>query len=76
MYGQFAHEIPEEIDKDLSWEWLVQSDLKVVQEQALTLNYVKNGVDKASENPFCRMCGERGGTVQHIICDRKKTGAT
>ena len=29
MYGQFVHEIPEEIDKDLSWKWLVQSDLKV-----------------------------------------------
>ena len=29
MYGQFVHEIPEEIDKDLSRKWLVQSDLKV-----------------------------------------------
>ena len=29
MYGQFFRETPEEIDKDLSWKWLVQSDLKV-----------------------------------------------
>ena len=29
MYGQFVREIPEEIDKDLSWKWLLQSDLKV-----------------------------------------------
>ena len=29
MYGQFVREMPEEIDKDLSWKWLVQSDLKV-----------------------------------------------
>ena len=29
MYGQFVREMPEEIDKDLSWKWLVQSDLKM-----------------------------------------------
>ena len=29
MYGQFVREMPEEIDKDLSWKWLVLSDLKV-----------------------------------------------
>ena len=29
MYGQFVCEIPEVIDKDLSWKWLGQSDLKV-----------------------------------------------
>ena len=28
-YGQFVCEMPEEIDTDLSWKWLVQSDLKV-----------------------------------------------
>ena len=43
MYEQFVREMPEEIDKDLPWKWLVQSDLKVqteaticaAQEQAL-----------------------------------------
>ena len=25
MYGQFVREMPEEIDKELSWKWLVQS---------------------------------------------------
>ena len=29
MYGQFAREMPEEIDKDLFWKLLVQSNLKV-----------------------------------------------
>ena len=32
MYGQFVREMPEEIDKDLSWKWLVQSDLKMQTE--------------------------------------------
>jgi len=36
MYGQFAREMPEEIDKDLSWQWLVQCDLKVQTEEDMT----------------------------------------
>ena len=45
--------MPEEIDKDLSWKWLMQSDFKVqteaaicaAQEQALRTNYTKNKTD-------------------------------
>ena len=63
MYGQFVCEMPEEINKDLSWKWLVQSDLKVqteaticaAQKQALRTNYTKNKTDKTSENPLRRM---------------------
>ena len=74
MYGLFVREMPQEIDKYLSWKWLVQSDLKVkteaticaAQHQALRRNYTKNKIDKTSENPLCRMCGERGETVQDI----------
>ena len=80
MYGQFARKMPEEIDKDLSWQWLVQCDLKVqteaticaAQKQALRTNYIKNKIDKTSENPLCRMCREKGETMQHIICECKK----
>ena len=58
----------------------MQSDLKVkteaticaAKEQALMTNYTKNKIDKTSENPLCKMCGERGETVQHIICECKK----
>ena len=64
MYGQFVREMPEEIDKDLSWKWLVQNDLKVqteaticaAEEQALRTNYTKNKIDKRSENPLYRLC--------------------
>ena len=80
MYGQFVREMPEKINKDLSWKWLVQSDLKeqteaticAAQEQALRTNYTKNKIGKTLENPLCRMCGERGETAQHIICECKK----
>jgi len=59
---------------------LLHSDLKVqtgakicaTQEQVLGTNYVKNKIDKTWENPFCRMCGEKGKTVQRLICECKK----
>ena len=58
MYGQFVREMPEEIDKDLCWKWLVQNDLKVqteamicaAQKQALRTNYTKNKIDKTSKS--------------------------
>ena len=58
----------------------MQGNLKVqteamiyaAQEQASRTNYTKNKIDKISENPLCRICGERGETVQHLICECKK----
>ena len=49
-----------------------EATICAAQEQALRTNYTKNKIDKTSENPLCRMCGERGETVQHIICECKK----
>ena len=80
MYGQVVREIPEEIEKELSWKWQVQNDFKVqteaticaAQEQTLRTNYTKNKFEETSENPLCRMCGERGEAVQHIIYECKK----
>ena len=80
MYRQFVGEMAEELDKGISWKWLVQSDLKVqteaticaAQEQAVRANYTKNEINKTSENPLCRICGKRGDTVQHIICECKE----
>ena len=59
MYGQFVREMSEQIDKDLSWKWLVQGDLKMqteatvcaAQDQALRANYTKSKIDKTSANP-------------------------
>ena len=67
MYGQFVGEMPEEIEKDLSWKQLVQSDLKVqteaticaALEQALRTYYTENNIDKTSENPLCKVKGEK-----------------
>ena len=75
MHGQFACEVFEEVDEDVSWKWFVQCDLKVQTEaticaphdQALRTNYTKNKID----NPLRRMCGEKVEVLQHI-CECKK----
>ena len=36
------------------------------QEQALRTNYIKFHVDKNVESPMCRMCGEKGESVNHL----------
>ena len=38
MYGEFVREMPEEIDKDLSWTWLVQSVSKCKLKQRYVLH--------------------------------------
>ena len=68
MQGQFVREMPENVDKDKTWQWLSKSDLKIgieallcaAQEQAIRTNYVKHHIDKTSENPMCRLCGKKG----------------
>ena len=80
MYGQFVREMPENVDKGKTWQWLSKSDLKVqtvallcaAQEQAIRTNYVKHHIDKSVDSPLCRMCGERGETVQHIVSGCEK----
>ena len=50
-----------------------KSDLKVetealicvAQEQAIRTNYVKYNIDRSIESSLCRMCGQRGESVQH-----------
>ena len=49
-----------------------EATICAAQEQVLRTNYTENKIDNTSENPLHRMCGERGETVQHIICECKK----
>ena len=80
MYGQFLRDMPEKVDKNKTWDWLIRSDLKVekeallcaAQEQAIRTNYVKHHIDRSIENPLCRMCGKREESVQHILSECEK----
>ena len=42
------------------------------QEQALRTNLIKYSIDKTSETPLCRLCGDATETVQHIVSGCKK----
>ena len=62
-----------------SWRWLRTSFLKketgltlAAQEQALRTNSIKQSVDKTSETPLCRLCGDSTETVRHIVSGCKK----
>ena len=69
IYEQFVRKMPEEIDKDLSWKWLVLSDPKVLteaticaaQEQALRTNYTKNKLTRHRKFQWveCMVKGEK-----------------
>ena len=37
------------------------------QEQALRTNSIKHSIDKTSQTPLCRLCGESTETVWHIV---------
>ena len=80
MYGQFIRKMPENVDKNVTWQWLSKCDLKIgteallctAQEQAIRTNYVKHYNDKTSESPLCRLCGKKCEGVQHLVCGCKK----
>ena len=79
MYSQFLREMPETVDTDKTWEWTRRSDLKVeteaiicaVQEQALRTNYVTFNIDKSVDSLLCRMCNQKGQTINHILSECK-----
>ena len=79
MYGQLVREMPGDVDKERTWEWMRKSDLKVetealifaAQEQALRTNAVKFNIDKTRSNPLCRLCGEKSESVTHLVCGCK-----
>ena len=80
MYGQFNRDMPEGTEKEKSWLWLRNCDLKIpsealicsAQEQAIRTNYVKYHIDKSVDSPFCRMCGETGEAISHIVSECSK----
>ena len=80
MYGQFTRDVPEGTDRGRSWLWLKKCDLKIpsetlicsAQEQAIKTNYVKYHINKSVDSAFCRMCGETGETISHIVSECSK----
>ena len=42
------------------------------KERALRANSIKYSIDKTSETPLCRLCGDATETVRHIVSECKK----
>ena len=72
---QYITEMDENIDKDKTWGWLKNGDLKVCKEalicaardQSLRTNYGKHHIDSTLELPRCMLFGEQGETtINHI----------
>ena len=65
LHGEFVQQISGEAGEE-SWRWLRNGFLKketeglilAAQEQALRTNSIKYSIDKTSETPLCRLCGE------------------
>jgi hypothetical protein len=80
MYGQYNRDLRKEVDRERTWWWLKKGDLKpetevllcAAQEQALRTNYVKFHIDRNVESPLCRLCGEKGEHITHLISECKK----
>ena len=80
MYGQFIRDMPEDRDKEKSWLWTRKCDLKIptealicfAQEQVIRKNYVKYHINKSVDSLSCRLCGEKGETIGHIVSECSK----
>ena len=79
LHGEFVRQTADVAGED-SWRWLRNGFLKketeglilAAQEQALRTNSIKHSIDKTSETPLCRFCGDSTETVRHIISGCKK----
>ena len=79
LHGEFVQQISGVAGEE-SWRWLRNGFLKketeglilAAQDQALRTNAIKCNIDKTSETPLCRLCGESAETVRHIVSGCKK----
>ena len=79
MHGQYLRDLDGK-DSIQSWKWLRESDLNgctealiySAQEQTIRTNNTKFYVDKTTDSPLSRMCGERRETVSHIVSECSK----
>ena len=57
-------------------EWYLKKETEslilAAQEQALRTNSFKQSIDKTSETPISRLCGESTETVWHIVSGCRK----
>ena len=79
LYGCFKCLI-NNISHQKTWTWLRKGNLKketeslqiAAQDNAIRTNHIKARIDKMQQNSKCRLCGDRGETINHIISECSK----
>ena len=80
MHGQFLRGKKGGVNWDRSWHWIAKGDIKActealiwsAQEQASRAKYTKFYIDKSSESPICRMCGQKAETISYLVSECSK----
>ena len=78
LYGRFKRLI--NISHRKTWAWLRKGNFKreteslliAAQDNAIRTNHIKARIDKTQQNSKCRLCGDRDGTINHIISECSK----
>ena len=80
LHSAFCRETEKVKDVNNSWLWLKKGYLKketeglimAAQEQAIRTNWIRHNIDKEAISPMCRLCGERGETISHVLSECKE----
>ena len=85
LHGEFVQQTAD-VAGENSWRWLTNGFLKkemeglilAAQEQALRTNSINHSMDKTSETPLCRLCGDCSDilSVDEKSLPRGNTGST
>jgi hypothetical protein len=75
FHGQFQRLTADLVDEEQSVRWITDGHLKkhtegllmAAQEQSLRTRYIKWAIDKTTDDPKCRWCGDRYESVQHLV---------
>ena len=63
-----------------TWTWLRKGNFKreteslliAAQNNAIRMNHIKARIDKTQQNSKCRLCGDKDGSINHIISECSK----
>ena len=75
FHCQFQRKTADLVDPEESVRWITDGHMKkhtesllmAAQEQSLRTRYIKWAIDKTTDDPKCRWCGEINESVQHLV---------
>lgn len=75
MHDQLITEMPDTTSKEKAWEAIMikiirpeaETEALICAPETLRTNDVEYNIDKISNSPSCRACGEKGDGVSHCL---------